>query len=761
MLHTKIKKTVVLSLEEDYLRRNHIRSHFLDIGISNFSFFKAVESTDNCVAELYSNGKVKVFPSCFRCGEEACNCQNNILIPQQIANWLSFINIWESLKNDSGYFLICEDDVVFHENAIPLLNEIIEQLPSEDNKVLLRLVESGQEPNKVLNPTVPLELSDDVVMSNAAYIVSVPMINHILNSFMNIEHTSDVWLHKQFSRDSDIHSLTVQPLIGTDLSFNKEHATFLSRIHPKGINKHDEDRVVRHIKRVESCDEYHAVRSGWIEACHKNHTEKDVMISPIFETLKKKQIDLIKAIPPSSVKRKYSGQIDALYEKEYGFSYSFEEWKSCDVKGAPIPWMTYSSIYYLNQLDLSHAHIFEWGCGGSSHYFSARASSVTSIESNIDWYDHVLEEKAKNHKLHLMNSDDYANSILEQDKLFDVISIDGDIYRRLECAVLAINKLKPGGLLILDNSDWLEETCLFLRESGFTQIDFAGPGPINNYMWCTSIFFKGNISIPSAAGKRPESLKTGITNKRDLPFSVCQNSEKLDDEHKARYLSENYININKHFIPSYADIFSSQEGEDILIKRLLKWHYNQSGTFVDIGAHHPVRFSNTYHYYLKGWRGINVDPRPGFKNMFDKVRPGDTNLECGVANQNGELIYYEFKEPAFNTFCKDSIIYAKTRTDLINESVIPVQPLSQILNENLTNSDDVTFMNIDVEGLEVDVLKSSDWQRFRPKIVCIEALDDSAFLEINKFMCSVNYLKVASTKNSFFFCEKTFWEEVK
>jgi hypothetical protein len=95
-------------------------------------------------------------------------------------------------------------------------------------------------------------------------------------------------------------------------------------------------------------------------------------------------------------------------------------------------------------------------------------------------------------------------------------------------------------------------------------------------------------------------------------------------------------------------ILFSQEGEDGLLERVCAGKLN--GFYVDIGAHHPQRFSNTYVFYLKGWRGINVDPMPGSKQRFDILRDRDTNLEVGVSDVREELIYYSFKEPALNTF---------------------------------------------------------------------------------------------------------------
>ena len=146
--------------------------------------------------------------------------------------------------------------------------------------------------------------------------------------------------------------------------------------------------------------------------------------------------------------------------------------------------------------------------------------------------------------------------------------------------------------------------------------------------------------------------------------------------------------------------------------------------------------------------------------LFDEQRPGDMNLELGIANQQGALTYTVFKEPAFNTFDKESVAYAETRTEKVGEHEIAVKPLSAVLQEYVSEEQPISFLNVDVEGFELSVLQSNDWQRYRPMFVIAEALTDTALLEINDYLNSVNYVRVASTKNSYFFCDEVVWSEL-
>jgi hypothetical protein len=100
-------------------------------------------------------------------------------------------------------------------------------------------------------------------MSNAAYIVNGAMAQRLVRAVDTITHTSDVWLHRTMAAGDDVEAFTLEPLLATDLSYNKDHARFASRIHPKGIDPADCARMAAHRKRVDNDAEYAEVRASW------------------------------------------------------------------------------------------------------------------------------------------------------------------------------------------------------------------------------------------------------------------------------------------------------------------------------------------------------------------------------------------------------------------------------------------------------------------------------------------------------------------
>ena len=200
----------------------------------------------------------------------------------------------------------------------------------------------------------------------------------------------------------------------------------------------------------------------------------------------------------------------------------------------------------------------------------------------------------------------------------------------------------------------------------------------------------------------------------------------------------------------------AQEGEDLVLARILGELGMTTGFFVDIGAHHPSRFSNTYYFYRRGWCGINVDALPGTKRLFQRMRSRDITIECGVGSQEGKLKYFAFNEPALNTFSEEE---AKKKDrppyHIINTIQIQVVTLKQILNEHLPHGTKIDFMTIDAEGFDHEIIISNDWALYRPRVLLVELLDtDIQNLDTNptaKALKNHNYRIMAKCFNSFFF----------
>jgi hypothetical protein len=188
-----------------------------------------------------------------------------------------------------------------------------------------------------------------------------------------------------------------------------------------------------------------------------------------------------------------------------------------------------------------------------------------------------------------------------------------------------------------------------------------------------------------------------------------------------KIFSKFIIHIKAFF--QYGKISYSQEGEDVVLNRFFE--KKEDGFYVDIGAHHPHRFSNTYLFYLKGWTGINIDAMPGSMAPFKQSRPRDINLEIPILLERSKMIYYQFNEPALNGFSSklSEERNKKTKYRIINEVNLEGLPLCVVLEKYLPNKNmTIDFMSVDVEGLDLEVLKSNDWNKFRPNVLLVELL---------------------------------------
>ncbi|MFN7398560.1 MAG: FkbM family methyltransferase [Sandaracinobacter sp.] len=201
----------------------------------------------------------------------------------------------------------------------------------------------------------------------------------------------------------------------------------------------------------------------------------------------------------------------------------------------------------------------------------------------------------------------------------------------------------------------------------------------------------------------------------------------------------------------------SQEGEDRLLLRFFE--PQASGFYVDVGAHHPYRFSNTALLHRLGWRGLNIDAMPGSMKAFKRARPHDINLEIGIAKERGTAQFHVFNEKALNTFDPETA-RLHSRGSWRVERIIDVQllPLAEVLDRELAPGQTIDLLTVDAEGRDLQVLESNDWSRWRPRAILAESLgsvlDGLTGDPVARFLQSKGYRSFAKLVNTVMYVEE-------
>ena len=222
-----------------------------------------------------------------------------------------------------------------------------------------------------------------------------------------------------------------------------------------------------------------------------------------------------------------------------------------------------------------------------------------------------------------------------------------------------------------------------------------------------------------------------------------------------RYIKFNNImsflkNIKEHlldlFLPDDGKLSFSQCGEDLIIDFVFTQFHLDKIKYLDIGAHHPTYINNTALFYKKGSTGVCIEPDPFLFESIKKARPKDVCLNVGVGI-GGETLaeFYIMSTRTLNTFSKEEaekyVSYGKMT---IKEVVkLPLVSVNEVIANHFTEAPD--FISLDVEGYDIMILKSFDFNRYRPKVWCIETLTytedkkEEKIKETIELMLSKNY----------------------
>ena len=188
----------------------------------------------------------------------------------------------------------------------------------------------------------------------------------------------------------------------------------------------------------------------------------------------------------------------------------------------------------------------------------------------------------------------------------------------------------------------------------------------------------------------------------------------------------------------------SQNKEDLFISEYFK--NKKQGFYLDIGAYHPIKFSNTQLLYNKGWHGMNIDLNQVSIDCFKIIRKRDNNIRAAISNKiikkkvysndffhpTNSLVEKHFKKHNEH-FSEKNIFYLKTRR--INNLI----------------SRKIDFLNIDIEGLDLKVIKDIKLKKLRPELICVEMLNLKEKRECVNFLKKFNYKIIKKIKDNLFF----------
>jgi FkbM family methyltransferase len=218
-----------------------------------------------------------------------------------------------------------------------------------------------------------------------------------------------------------------------------------------------------------------------------------------------------------------------------------------------------------------------------------------------------------------------------------------------------------------------------------------------------------------------------------------------------------------------ATVSYSQSGEDVIINYLFSTYNITNPTYLEIGTNWPVKCNNTFYFYNRGCRGVCIEPDREMYELIKRTRPHDTVLNIGIGLSDvKEAVFYLFpgEVNGWSTFSKEEAQIREKESGIKpKEVIVPLRNINSIIEENF--SPYPNFISLDVEGLDLEILKSMDFNRFRPEIICVETITfsinntEEKINDIAAFMQSKGYIAYADTHINTIFCKKELFKSGK
>jgi hypothetical protein len=181
-------------------------------------------------------------------------------------------------------------------------------------------------------------------------------------------------------------------------------------------------------------------------------------------------------------------------------------------------------------------------------------------------------------------------------------------------------------------------------------------------------------------------------------------------------------------LPNGVILSCSQFGEDAVLNALTRGQ--ASGVYVEVGAFHPIVFSNTYSLYCRGWSGLTIEANPDVAAMFQVYRPRDRHVVTCISPTPtaDHVAFTRFRHGVYNTFDPVRVEELKHQGQEVVDTIsLPTRTLADVVDTELPSAT-IDVLSIDIEGFDAAVIEFFPWDRHRPRFVVSEYHPDTASL---------------------------------
>ncbi|MEO6316426.1 MAG: FkbM family methyltransferase [Chitinophagaceae bacterium] len=224
-----------------------------------------------------------------------------------------------------------------------------------------------------------------------------------------------------------------------------------------------------------------------------------------------------------------------------------------------------------------------------------------------------------------------------------------------------------------------------------------------------------------------------------------------------------------HIVGLKGKVSYSQAGEDMIVQYLFDSLRIAKPSYLEIGTNQPLVCNNTYSLYLRGGYGVCIEPDKNMIKLIKRKRPGDIVLNIGIGlTESPAATFYLFpsKVNGWSTFSEEEALIRKNATGIgYNTVEVPLKPVNTVIAEYF--SPYPNFISLDVEGLDLDILKSIDFEKYQPEVICAETVtfgyldnNEEKINSISEFIHSKGYVTYADTHINTIYCRADAFNKV-